>query len=223
MTGSCPSGRGLYLLFFIQGYLAVPSGRKSFQSSSALFYFINKMKQHYIKTIFLCLSLLAGTTTAIADAVKIDGIYYNLVSKMKIAEVTSNPNDDRYYKGYYKGAVNIPDNVVYEDKTYSVTSIGNDAFCYCSGLTSITIPNSVTSIGDRAFHDCSRLTSITIPESVTSIGDNAFDSSGLTSVTIPNSVTSISDGAFEDCSSLTSVTIPNSVTSIGWDAFYGCI
>ena len=104
-----------------------------------------------------------------------------------------------------------------------LTSIGRFAFAYCSGLTSITIPESVTSIGHAAFHSCSGLTSITIPGSVTSIGNYAFeDCSGLISVTIPNSVTSIGYIAFEGCSSLTSITIPNSVTSIGSSAFEGC-
>ena len=106
----------------------------------------------------------------------------------------------------------------------SVTSIGDDAFRGCDGLTSVTIPNSVTSIGNSAFSGCSGLTSVTIPNSVTSIGDYAFrNCSGLTSVTIPNSVTSIGGSAFSGCSGLTSVTIPNSVTSIGYWAFYGCM
>ncbi|MDR0603122.1 MAG: leucine-rich repeat domain-containing protein [Bacteroidales bacterium] len=105
----------------------------------------------------------------------------------------------------------------------SVTSIGNSAFYYCSGLTSVTIPNSVTSIGYWAFRNCSGLTSVTIPNSVTSIGDGAFYyCSGLTSVTIGNSVTSIGDATFYYCSGLTSVTIPNSVDSIGDFVFYGC-
>ena len=105
----------------------------------------------------------------------------------------------------------------------SVTSIGNDAFFNCSGLTSITIPNSVTSIGSQAFYKCSGLTSITIPNSVTSIGIEVFSGcSGLTSVTIPNSVTSIGNEAFYKCSGLTSITIPNSVTSIGNEAFDYC-
>ena len=63
-------------------------------------------------------------------------------------------------------------------KTYdipsSVTSIEEDAFQYCSSLTSINIPNSVTSIGESAFSGCSSLTSIIIPSSVTSIGESAF-------------------------------------------------
>ena len=94
---------------------------------------------------------------------------------------------------------------------------------YCSGLTTVTIPNSVTSIGASDFSFCSGLTMVTIPNSVTSIGEFAFQyCSDLTSVTIPNSVTSIGRGVFFECSSLTSVTIPNSVTSIGEFAFRGC-
>ena len=105
----------------------------------------------------------------------------------------------------------------------SVTSIGQGAFHGCSGLTSINIPNSVTSIGSGAFYDCSSLTSVTIPNSVTSIRNSAFfGCSSLTSITIPNSVTSIGNWAFWNCSGLTSVTIPNSVTSIGDYAFQIC-
>lgn len=101
------------------------------------------------------------------------------------------------------------------------TSIGG--FAGCSGLTSITIPDSVTSIRDGAFARCSGLTSITIPDSVTSIGEDAFSGcSGLTSVTIGEGVTSIDNWAFRGCSGLTSVTIGNSVTSIGGRAFSGC-
>ena len=104
-----------------------------------------------------------------------------------------------------------------------VTSIGERAFEYCTGLTSITIPDSVTSIGDYAFHGCFNLTSVTIPDGVTSIGDYAFHGCyGLTSITIPEGVTSIGRSAFSGCSGLKSITIPNSVTSIGNGAFYQC-
>ena len=95
----------------------------------------------------------------------------------------------------------------------SVTSIGDCAFSWCSGLTSVSIPNSVTSIGDYAFFDCSGLTSVTIPNSVTSIGEQAFyNCSGLTSVSIPNSVTSIGDYAFSGCSGLTSINVASGNT-----------
>ena len=89
-----------------------------------------------------------------------------------------------------------------------VTTIGDNAFFHCDGLTSIEIPNSVTTIGFQAFVDCRGLTSIEIPNSVTSIGNDAFSCcNGLTSVYIPNSVTTIGRGAFQDCDNLTSVTI----------------
>ncbi len=105
----------------------------------------------------------------------------------------------------------------------SVTSIGNFAFCYCWGLTSIIIPNSVTAIGKCAFEGCIGLTSVDIANSVTSIGRYAFyNCESLTSINIPNSVTSIGDNAFYWCSGLTSIVIPNSVTSIGNEAFKNC-
>ena len=118
---------------------------------------------------------------------------------------------------------NIPETVTYQGTTYSVTSIVNYAFCWCSSLTSVDIPSSVTSIGELAFCWCSSLTSVDIPNSVTSIENNAFSwCSSLTSVDIPNSITSIKFGTFANCTSLTSITIPNSVTSIAYAAFSGC-
>ncbi len=69
-----------------------------------------------------------------------------------------------------------------------------------AGCKNTNIPNSIESIGDVAFCSCSGLTSVTIPNSVTCIGTGAFlNCSGLTSVTIPNSVTSIKSGAFSGC------------------------
>ena len=144
------------------------------------------------------------------------------------------------------GKMTIPDVVTNEGNSYQVTSIGDNAFNGCTGLTSVEIPNSVTSIGDNAFYRCTGLksltignlvesigyaafagceglTSLTIPNSVTSIGLCAFDGcKGLKSVEIPNSVTSIGECAFYQCTGLTSVEIPNSVTSIGDNAFSGC-
>ena len=107
----------------------------------------------------------------------------------------------------------------------SVTSIGNSAFERCTGLTgTLTIPNSVTTIGGYAFLYCPSLTgTLTIPNSVTTIGEGAFwYCGGLTSITIPNSVTTIGYNVFSDCTNLTSITIPNSVTSIAESAFSSC-
>ena len=85
----------------------------------------------------------------------------------------------------------------------TITSIGDGAFNRCTGLKSVTIPDSVTDIGSSAFSGCTGLTSVTIPDSVTSIGSYAFyNCTGLIGITIPNSVTSISDDAFSGCTKL---------------------
>ena len=161
----------------------------------------------------LILSVFFSISASAYD-VEVDGIYYD------ISETTATVT---YGDNKYSGDIVIPESITYNGSKYSVTSIGEMAFDGCSGLTSVTIPNSVTSIGDFAFFDCSGLTSVTIPNSVTSIGSWAFsECSGLTSITIPNSITSIGNSAFSDCSGLTSVTIPNSVTSIGDWAFDCC-
>jgi hypothetical protein len=104
-----------------------------------------------------------------------------------------------------------------------VTWIGFEAFRYCSGLTSVTIPNSLTSIVYKLFQDCSSLSSITIPNSITNIGTEAFDRCiSLTSVKIPDSVTDIEKYAFYKCTSLTSITIGSGIKSIGSYAFANC-
>jgi hypothetical protein len=105
----------------------------------------------------------------------------------------------------------------------SVTSIGSNAFAYCTNLTYVTIPNSITNVGTYAFLYCTGLTNITIPDSVLGLGPGAFHGcTSLLDVTIPSSFTAIASNAFSTCDSLTNVTIPNSVTSIESYAFANC-
>ncbi|MBR3728209.1 MAG: leucine-rich repeat protein [Muribaculaceae bacterium] len=174
------------------------------------------MKSFFKTTLVLLILLLPSI--ALAYDFEVDGIYYSYRNGNE-ATVTYKT----YHYSSYSGDVVIPETVTYNGTTYSVTAIATSAFYQCSGLTSVTIPNSVTFIGSSAFSGCSGLTSVTIGNSVTSIGVFVFyDCKGLTSVTIPNSVTEIGNGAFFGCSGLTSVNIPNSVTIIYPSAFRGC-
>ena len=136
-----------------------------------------------------------------------------------------NSYSDVYYYNYTtpSGDLTIPDTVINGGIRYAVKSINYCAFYYCSGLTSITIPNSVTSIDDRAFKYCYGMTEVTIPDSVTEIGIGAFSNcESLTAVNIPNSVTNIENDAFYGCSSLISVSLSQSITSIVDNTFNGC-
>jgi hypothetical protein len=83
----------------------------------------------------------------------------------------------------------------------SVRSIGNGAFYYCVGLTSISLPQSLNTIEYNAFGSCSGLTSINIPSSVTTVEGNILvNCTGLNSIYIANEkpldLTNIS-GVFE--------------------------
>ena len=113
---------------------------------------------------------------------------------------------------------------LFNNKVYtSNDEIGEYAFAYCSGLTSLTLPVGITSIGEFAFSGCSGLTSLTLPAGITSIGEYAFSGcSGLTSLNLPAGITSIDKYAFSGCSGLTSLTLPAGITWIGESAFSYC-
>ena len=173
-------------------------------------------RRNIIKSIFVTVALAA--VCALADTETVDGIIWNYV--VSGGKATIYNGSRAAIPTSTSGAVTIPSSLGGKP----VTSIGGWAFYGCSGLTSVTIPDSVTSIGWCAFEGCSGLTNVTIPDSVTIIGNYAFSScSGLTSVTIPDGVTSIEEEAFFCCQGLTSVTIGNGVRGIGQRAFVGCI
>ncbi len=167
--------------------------------------------------------------TAKAEEVTIDGIKYDVVTKAKQATVISGGN--------YSGNFVIPSEITYNDVICSVTSIGENAFRSCEGLTSIEIPNSVTFIGDNAFNGCTGLKEVHISDIAAWCGIDFGSGSAnplyyaknlylngelVTKLVIPDGVKEIKNYAFYYCTGLTSVTIGNSVTSIGDMAFYNC-
>ena len=184
--------------------------------------------KHLLTTMAVLLySLVASAQTK----VEIDGIWYNLVSKVKQAEVTSSGGSK------YSGSITIPATVTYDGVSYSVTSIGGGAFWGCSSLTAITLPEVVTSIGGSAFRDCLNLTTINIPKGVTSIGSSAFyECSSLTAVYISDIAAwcniefpswdsnplTYANNLYLNGELVTELIIPEGVTSIGNSAFRGC-
>ena len=169
--------------------------------------------------VVLVVMMIMTTSSAMAQEAKfevIDGLRYLLETDTKTASLMASAKDK------YSGDIVVPEKIKSSDGVeYIVTSLGDNCFSWCSGLTSITIPSSVTSLGDNCFEACG-LTLITIPSSVTSFGDKCFSCSGLTSITIPSSVSSLGTLCFYGCSGLTSITIPSSVSSLGYGCFKDC-
>ncbi|MBR6680239.1 MAG: leucine-rich repeat protein [Clostridia bacterium] len=107
-----------------------------------------------------------------------------------------------------------------------ITEIGDNAFAFCSKLTSVSIPSTVTSIGDSAFEACIALDAIEIPAGVTELGERVFaHCSALEEVIILGNVSHFESWAFKGCKSLETLTVycPEGETvTAADDAFLEC-
>ena len=180
-----------------------------------------------MKKLMTALAALCAAGSLFADTATVNGIVWKYQVSDGKAELIYN-NGSSTIPTSTTGAITIPSTL----GGCPVTSIGYRAFEDCSGLTSVTIPNSVVSIGVYSFWYCTGLTSITIPNSVTNIGDQAFGycsglkallvGSGNANYSSANGLLLSKDGKTLIFGVNGDVTIPNSVTRIGDYAFWQC-
>ena len=197
-----------------------------------------------LRTKLFTIAVLLCCISANAYDFEADGLYYNILSMDELTvEVTYKSERSTFYSDE---SIIIPQTVVYNGTSFTVTRIGIWAFYSVLGndsIKSVTIPNTVESVEQEAFWSCRNLTNINIPNSVTNIGDGAFlgcnklpkengvyyadswavdiDRGKNESYSLRSNTTGLADRLFYlfDCSS---VEIPNSVKYIGNGTFEEC-
>lgn len=121
------------------------------------------------------LALVACLSCAGAYDFESGDLYYNITGDNTVSVTYKNTNYNSY-----SGNVTIPSTVTYGGQTYDVDAVGIEAFKNCSGLTSVSFPNTLKEIYRLAFQKCTRLTKVIIPNSVTYVGGMVF--SGCTNL-----------------------------------------
>ena len=105
-----------------------------------------------------------------------------------------------------------------------LSDIADRTFYGCTGLLSMSLPESVVGIGESAFYGCTGLLSMNLPENVTTVGKSAFyGCSGLAMMSLGESLETVGESAFQDCSALADLHLPQTANSVGNRAFYGCL
>ncbi len=185
-------------------------------------YLFYKLAKYCLLTILFFFPFINSSAQTVGDQFTVGDFIYT------VTDATAKTVSIKATNNNISGDISIPEEITDSttDITYSVTSIGRQAF-YGSGLTNITIPDFVTTMDDEVFYNCKSLASVTIGNSVTRIPYQTFwGCSSLTSVTIPASVTSMGGNAFRECSSLTSVTFQSNnppTLSSNTNVFYGIL
>ena len=154
------------------------------------------------------------------------GLTYTLNAADHTATVANYDNSTPY------GVIDIPDTVISGGQPYTVTAIGNNAFCHSytsTNVSSVFIPATVTSIGNGAFSYCRFLATVTFAEGsqLKSIGASAFFGSEyehpiFTEIKIPDSVETIGSRAFYGCRNLKKITLPSALKTLSLSTFTYC-
>lgn len=168
----------------------------------------------------LLLSVLSvGLTSFAAQTFQSGELYYTVCGDGASVHVSRNP--DTY--GYNLSAAEIPAQVEFENRSFDVTGIEDEAFFLSVSLRTISIPETVVEIGKGAFKSCIALEAINLPAGIAVIESSTFAGcSALKQLVVPESVKRIGEEAFSMCSSLESVDFGASLEYIGREAFESC-
>lgn len=161
----------------------------------------------------ILLSIVAAALTSFSASAydfEEDGVFYNITSAMyQTCEVTCQSGAFNSYSGI----VSLPSTVKYDGQTYTVTSIGSDAFRASTDLLCTLLPSTIRSIGANAYQGCTSMAAVTFPASVMNIGEMAFDGcSALSSVT--NYATTPQDIAANTFSTFSTLHVPTGLKDV---------
>ena len=121
------------------------------------------------------------------------------------------------------GYIKVPRTVRYNDQTFVVTGIADEAFANCIRIQGVELPTTLFFIGERAFYRCTDLRVILMPKTLTYIGGSAFEGcTSLIDVVMPNSVTEMGTYAFKDCSNVRHFVISHGLEEIPEGTFMNC-
>lgn len=162
------------------------------------------------------------------------------IDQMNYTILTGNEVELAGTKGT-KTNLNVPETVTNNSTTYTVVSIGSEAFQYKTGMNTVTLPRTIKQIGYNAFYGCTGLTAVYVPDIASwcnisfPYGSYEYRASPLyyahnlyinnqlvENIVIPDTITTISTYAFFGCTSITSISIPSSVEYIGDEALANC-
>ena len=178
------------------------------------------------RTIISLLTIVLCVVSLMAETIKRGDLYYSLGSTTATVVTDQNKISGKNYSTLT--SVEIPSEITWESKKYTVTTIGSEAFLNATTLLSVTLPSTITSINSSAFKSCDGLIAIELPEALISIGSNAFDGCvRIEAITIPVNVTTIGQEAFQNCENLETVVwnaknVTSTYSGTGYRPFYNC-
>ncbi|MBP3710878.1 MAG: leucine-rich repeat protein [Bacteroidaceae bacterium] len=168
-----------------------------------------------MRSFLTCLLLwlpLASSSLLRAYELEVDGVYIGIIGS-HFAYVTN--RDYSTLEPSYSGDVVVPEQVVYEGRTYNIVSVGPNAFYCCEGLRSVKLPSTVKAISASAFLGCTGLQWVDMPAGLQGINYTAFAAcTSLKQISLPRGTELVDSMTFYCCASLPSIILPHRVRTV---------